>query len=316
MPSPDRRRRICVVGNPGLDTLVLLQQGDPDLNADGHFVRIVDSVGHAAAFAARGLSRLGHDVRILGSVGDDAIGRMVTATLAEDGVDTAALFVDPTGTPRSVNFVFPDGRRTFFFDGGSHMVLRPSEAAVQAAVTGVDLVVSTLANWAREVIARARVAGVPVAVDLQDVRDTADPYRADFIAQADLLFASTAHIDDPVQAARAWFDRGPARLVVFGRGADGALLVPRDAGDPVLDQAPPPSGLAVIDTTGCGDSLACGFLDGILTGLSRRQALHRGQVLARVVASGLGGSAGFDRRLLDGMAGEVGQSGSSATQLP
>jgi sugar/nucleoside kinase (ribokinase family) len=61
--------RITVVGNPGLDTLVVLAEDDPDLAADGHFVRNVDTVGHAAAFTARAAARLGHDTRILGSTG-------------------------------------------------------------------------------------------------------------------------------------------------------------------------------------------------------------------------------------------------------
>jgi sugar/nucleoside kinase (ribokinase family) len=289
-----------VVGNPGLDSLLLLGDDDPDLRADGHFVSIVDTVGHAAAFSARGLARLGHEVRILGAVGEDAIGRMVTSVLHEDGIDTGALFVDPAGTPRSVNFVFPDGRRTFFFDGGSHMTLRPPLPAVEAALLGADLVVCALANWGRHVARRARGMGIPVAVDLQDVRDPADPYRADFVAAADYLFASAAHVDDPVRAARGWFAQGPARMVVFGLGPRGAMLVPRDPVAPVLMQPPPPSDLPVVDTTGCGDSLACGFLDGlVLSGLPAAQALHRGQVLARIVASQTGGSAPFDRPALE-----------------
>ncbi len=52
---------ITVVGNPGLDTLVVLAEDHPDLEADGHFVRNVDTVGHAAAFTARACARLGHD---------------------------------------------------------------------------------------------------------------------------------------------------------------------------------------------------------------------------------------------------------------
>ncbi len=203
--------RITVVGNPGLDTLVVLAEDDPDLEADGHFVRNVDTVGHAAAFTARACARLGHDTRILGSTGADVIGRLVRDVLAADGVDTSLMFDDPAGTARSVNFVRPDGRRTFFFDGGSHMTLRPPEPSVQAALSGAQLVLSSLPNWARDVVARARALGVPVAVDLQDVRDPADPYRADFIAAADVLFASAAHLDDPVAAATPGSLRGPRR---------------------------------------------------------------------------------------------------------
>ncbi len=292
------------MGNPGLDTLVVLAEDHPDLEADGHFVRNVDTVGHAAAFTARACARLGHDTRILGSTGADVIGGLVRGVLAADGVDTSLMFTDPDGTARSVNFIRPDGRRTFFYDGGSHMTLRPPEASVEAALSGTDLVLASLPNWARDVVARARSLGLPVAVDLQDVRDPADPYRADFIASADYLFASAAHLVDPVAAAVAWFDSGPASMVVFGMGARGAMLVQRGGGGPLVIQEPPPDvDLPIVDTTGAGDSLATGFLDGILfAGLTVSGALHRGQVLARIVASDLGGAAAFDRAGLDALA--------------
>jgi sugar/nucleoside kinase (ribokinase family) len=296
--------RITVVGNPGLDTLVVLAEADPDLEADGHFVRNVDTVGHAAAFTARACARLGHDTRILGSTGADVIGGLVRGVLAADGVDTRLMFDDPAGTARSVNFVRPDGRRTYFFDGGSHMTLHPPEPTVEVALAGADLVLSSLPNWARNVVARARALGLPVAVDLQDVRDPADPYRADFIASADYLFASAAHLADPVAAAESWFAAGPAQLVVFGMGPRGALLVERaHAGAQVTEAPPPELDLPIVDTTGAGDSLATGFLDGLLfERLPVATALHRGQVLARIVASALGGDAPYDRAHLDALA--------------
>ena len=301
-PGPGR---VAVVGNPGLDTLVLLPEDLPDLRADGHFTRNVDTVGHAAAFVARDLARLGHEVRILGAVGDDPAGRVVREVLVADGVDTGALFTDPTGTPRSVNLVAPDGRRTFFFDGGAHMTLAPPPDAVASALDGADLVLSALPNWGRGVVAGARERGITVAVDLQDVRDVADPYRRDFVAAADHLFASAAHVEDPIVAAGAWFATGPACTVVFGMGSRGALLVQRATDDSVgavHHQPPPDLDLPVLDTTGAGDALACGFLDGLLfRGMDGPASLHRGQVLARVAASDLGGAARFDAAMLDAL---------------
>jgi sugar/nucleoside kinase (ribokinase family) len=293
---------VTVVGNPGLDTLVLVGEDEPDLRADGHFVRNVDTVGHAAAFTARALARLGHRVRVLGSVGGDAMGRMVTDVLAADGVDTSLLFTDPAGTARSVNLVFPDGRRTFFYDGGSHMTLQPPDELVVEALAGADLVVASLPNWARAVLPRARTAGIPVAVDLQDARMLDDPYRADFVSHADHLFASGAHLPDPASAACRWLGAGPAQQVVLGMGPRGALLAQRrdDADPDVVLQPPAPSDLPILDTTGCGDSLAVGFLDGLLAvGLDPASSLRRGQALARIVASATGNDAPFDRQTLD-----------------
>ncbi|MGV1004244.1 MAG: carbohydrate kinase family protein [Candidatus Nanopelagicales bacterium] len=279
--------RVTVVGHPGLDTLVFLPPVPLDLNDDGFFTRNVDTVGGAVGYGARAFNRLGHSVVAMAGLGDDAGGLTVRQVLAREGIQIVAV-PDPIGTTRSVNLVHPDGRRTFFYDGGSHMELLPEWDLVQQALRGADLVFASLSNWARGVVAAARAGGIPVAVDLQDVRDPADPYRRDFIAAADLLFASAAHIPDPLAAAQGWFATGPASVVVFGRGPAGALAVSRDGR--VLAQPPPGVDLPIIDTTGCGDSLACGFLDGYLFGgLSLEEALRRGQLMALVTASQVGG---------------------------
>jgi sugar/nucleoside kinase (ribokinase family) len=80
-------------------------------------------------------------------------------------------------------------------------------------------------------------------------------------------------------------------------------VVRRAAGGAVATADPPELALPIVDTTGAGDSLATGFLDGLLfAGLPVPEALHRGQVLARIVASDLGGTAPFDRSRLDALA--------------
>lgn len=299
--------RVTVVGHPGLDTLILLDRDDLDLCADGYFTRNVDTPGGAPTYTARGMARLGHDTRLLGALGDDVAGRTVRTALEADGVDCATVFEDPAGTTRSANLVFPGGRRLFFFDGGSHTTLVPPPGLVASALTGADILFSSLADWARHVVADARSGGSLVAVDLQDVRDPADPYRADFVAAADHIFASAAHLSDPVAAAHRWLAHGPARTVVFGMGPRGALLVARPAsrgGDPVIvEQAPAQVDLPVVDTTGAGDALACGFLDGLLRGMPLAAALARGQVCARVTAGQVGGEALATAADLDALTG-------------
>lgn len=288
--------RVTIIGNPGWDTLVFPSDGQlPDLTADGYYSRNVDTVGHAGGFTARALARLGHATTILGSVGEDDPGARIREVLQADGVDVSPLFTDPTGTARSVNLVSADGRRVFFYDGGAHMDLEPPAENVKAALDGSELVMCSLANWARQVLPLARERRVPIAVDLQDVRDPADAYRADFIRQADVLFASAAHVPDLLAAARLWMGMGRARTVVFGMGSQGALLVThpeRTSGGifGLVHQPPPESRLPVVDTTGAGDTLAAAFLDGVFFGhLDEVAALRRAQLAARQTASKVGG---------------------------
>lgn len=286
--STHRRATITVVGNPGLDTLVLLAGEEPDLAADGHFTTNIDTVGGAAGYTARDAAALGHRVRLLGSLADDPAGELVRGVLEAEGVDCTTVFPDPLRTTRSVNLITRSGRRIFFFDGGGHMTAVAPAKLVADALDGADLLLCSLANWARTVLPAARAAGIPIAVDLQDVRDSADPYRTDFIAAADYLFASAAHLADPMATARRWMAAGPAKFVLFGLGSRGALLVPRSGA--ANQWTPPPAFTPIVDTTGCGDGLAVGFLDGLLfSDLNPRAAVERGQRLARITAAAVGG---------------------------
>lgn len=280
---------IAILGNVGLDTAVFLYDDNPDLRADGHFSRNVDSVGHAAAYAARGFQRLGREPRLVSGIGDDIAGREVRRVLAAESLELCGLFHDPFGTARSVNFVRSDGSRTFFYDGGGQMHVTPPNDTLDHALDGVVGVFSQVANWARHVLPVARLRGLPVACDLQDIRGPHDDYRRDFIANADILFASGAHLADPVAAARHWMSHGPARICIIGLGPRGALVVKRDSPRPTVVPAPPLP-LPVVDTTGAGDGLATGVLDALWFGkVPLTEAITWGQIYARWTCSQVGG---------------------------
>lgn len=71
------------------------------------------------------VAQLGKNTAFIGYVGEDHNGILVRETLSSDGIDLTGLFIDPEGTARSINFVYPDGRRKNFYDGKSHMTLQP-----------------------------------------------------------------------------------------------------------------------------------------------------------------------------------------------
>lgn len=285
-----------VVGNAGLDTLVFIDSDSVDLSMDSQFTRNIDVVGQAGAYSSRGFARLGRRTRFLGALADDAAGRMVREALEGDGVDISAVFEDPAGTARSVNLIPRDGSRRAFYDGRGHMTLEPPMTAAAAAVAGARLIHVHLANWARLVLPLSqRVApDAVVSVDLQDVREVTDPYRADFVAAADVLFLSAANLADPVGAAEALLERsGRAGIAVVGLGREGALTVTPLGREhhpiPDLD-------LPVVDTNGAGDGLATGFLDAYaLDGTTVAEAVLRGQLAARWTCAQVGGGDLIDR---------------------
>lgn len=268
---------VVVVGNAGLDTEVFLAGDTIDLSLDSQFTANVDVVGQAGAYASRGFARLGRTTRYFGALGEDPAGHEVRRALASDGVLLDLVFTDPEGTARSVNLMTPDGRRRAFYDGRGHMTQVVPDGLVQLALQEVPLAHVHLANWARGVLLPS--IGT-IAVDLQDVRALDDEYRADFIAAADIVFMSGAHLPDPAGAAREVVHRGGVQAVVVGLGSAGALAVAR--GDAVQHFPPPPLELPIVDSNGAGDSLAVGFLDAyVLDGADLAESVLRGQIAAR-----------------------------------
>lgn len=270
---------VVVVGNVGIDTNVYPYGDEIDWSVEANFTRNLDCLGQAGGYASRGYAQLGRRTAFMGYVGDDFCGRFVRQELARDGIDLSAVFVDPAGTSRSVNFMYRDGRRKNFYDGGSHMTLSPDPAACRAVLARARLAHFHLPNWARRLLPVARELGLVVACDLQDVVGLPDAYRQDFVEAADVLFFSAVNHADPAPLIEAMRAGRPDRVVVAGMGARGCAL-----GTSAGVRLFPPAELdiPVVDANGAGDALAVGFLDAwALQGLPPEEAVRRGQIAAR-----------------------------------
>ena len=313
MPTDGSRRSeadVLIVGNAGLDTMVYLDSDRIDLDRDSTFSRTVDRVGHTGAFCARGFAGLDRRTRFLGALGHDHPGMAVRESLGKHGVELLE-FLDPDGTARSVNLMTPDGRRRAFYDGRGHMGLTAPRELVSEGLARVRLAHFAIPNWARFLLPTARKAGVVVSVDLQDIDDPADEYRRDFIEHADIVFLSAAHLADPPSAAVEVMRQGPARVVVVGLGADGALTAVRPvaapddlAGVQISHHRPLDLDLPIVDTNGAGDGLSVGFLDAfVFEGAGVAESVRRGQILARWFCSQEGGEMLLSRDQLDALDG-------------
>jgi sugar/nucleoside kinase (ribokinase family) len=277
--NPPHAHDAVVVGNAGVDTNVYLYGAEIDFGVEANFTQNLDYVGQAGGYTSRGYAQLGYGTAFIGYVGDDHNGRFVRDEFERDRIDTTALFIDPAGTSRSINFMYPDGRRRNFYDGKGHMHLQPDLEACRHVLAGSRLAHFHIPNWARQLLPIARQLGVTIACDLQDVVDVNDPYRQDFIRGSDILFFSAANHPDPTPLIRAFLNRNPGAITVVGMGAQGCAVGTRDGVrffPPIRMEAP------VIDTNGAGDGLAVGFLSSyVLEGYSLEDAALRGQIAAR-----------------------------------
>ncbi|MBN2550524.1 MAG: carbohydrate kinase family protein [Anaerolineales bacterium] len=270
---------VAVIGNVGIDTNIYFYGAEIDFQVETNFTENRDYIGQAGGYACRGYARLNKRTAFIGYVGDDFSGNFIRNEFARDGIDTTALFIDPAGTSRSINFMYPDGRRKNFYDGKSHMHLQPDLDICRAILAQSRLAHFNLPNWARLLLPVARELGVIVACDLQDVTRVDDPYRQDFIQAADFLFFSAANYPDPTPLIQAFLRKKSDLIILTGMGAQGCAL-----GTHSGIQFYPPETLdePVIDTNGAGDALAVGFLTSyLLDGYSLADSVRRGQIAAR-----------------------------------
>jgi ribokinase len=196
-------------------------------------------------------------VTMIGAVGEDDFGTRLRATLADSGVDVAALRTVP-GPSGTAHIVVDD-------EGGNAIVVVPgANASVTALAPGdeerisrADALLMQLELPLDGVLAGAHAArahGVRTVLTPAPVPD--DELPAELLALTDLLIpneheaaALTGH-DDPRRAALSLLDAVPEVVVTLG--ASGSLHAARGA-EPVTV---PARRVRAVDTTAAGDAYA------------------------------------------------------------
>lgn len=274
---------VAVVGNVGIDSNVYFPHGEINFTVESNFTENIDYVGQAGGYTSRGFAQLGKKTAFIGYVGDDHNGRFIREEFGRDQIDMSALFIDPAGTSRSINFMSADGRRKNFYDGKSHMQLIPDIEACKFVLKNSRLAHFHLPNWARTLLPIARESGCVISCDIQDVTAPDDPYRHDFVKQADILFFSAVNHSDPEPLMRYFSSINPDQIQICGLGSRGCAILHKGN---YATFAPVELSAPVIDTNGAGDGLATGFLTSfILETRTIEDSIMRGQIAARFTCS-------------------------------
>ncbi|MGX6447017.1 sugar kinase [Patulibacter sp. S7RM1-6] len=270
------------------------------------------SVAGAELNVAVGLARLGHAVRWVGRVGDDAFGEDVVRTLRAEGVETRAT-VDP-GAPTGVITRDQHAERAVevaYHRAGSAGSRLTADEVVGALgpgvrllhVTGITPALGEDAHAATlAAVARARELGIPVSFDPNHrarlwSRAQAAPVLQDLAEHADLVLSGadeaelvTGHRDrDP---AADWFLERGARVVVLKDGAKGAWVADRHGRTAV---APHPVAHPV-DPVGAGDAFAAGFLSAWLRELPAERCAREGAIVGAACVQSSGDLDGLPSR--------------------
>ena len=307
---PAQRPRVAVVGPLNVD---LFMRGEAPLDRvaltewvgpSDVDLRVAGSVGYTVQV----LHRLGADVAVCSSVGDDAFGSYVRAELEGKGLDCRDLMTAPGGTAIAIYVLLFGGLKrpmTYRLPGFQPWpdpppVLegdRPLPALVHSG--GLLHFPEMHRRGLAGVFAEARRRGVMTSLDPQfPLVPTPPPWLpsiADVLAESDILLCDEGEIgaifDLPLREAVVAAHRAGPRLVAVKRGASGSIV--SDVRSVVVQPAVTLPAEAIREAVGAGDAYDAGFLLSVLGGDEPGAAARRATAAAALSLGGRGGSEGI-----------------------
>jgi ribokinase len=259
VPAAVPPARVLIVGSANVDFTVAAPRlpGPGETVSEGTLLVTHGGKGANQAVSAR---RLGADVRLIASVGNDDAGRGIQAALAGEGIGVAGVTVAdrPTGTALIV--VDPAGRNQITVAPGANRALTVDDARRRADDFGWAQVVVCQLEIPRAVVTwalgEARRRGATTILNPAPVPDEplacwtlVDHLTPNLGEAARLAGLAESEPDLARRAAAILRARGTAHVLVT-LGADGVLAITPH--DPALHVPGFPA--RVVDTTAAGDA--------------------------------------------------------------
>lgn len=223
--------------------------------------QIRHTVGGVGFNVARTLATFGHAVALAAPLGEDYPAAMIDAEAYRYGVTTHLCLRELRRTSRSVVLWNSDGRRQAYVDltDASNFLFQPEQLAPD--LFRAKLVVLGNLNMTRPLIEPLVANGSRIAVDLQDVQGPDNPWDQDFL-RARYLNMSNVHVRGrEVEVLKALREKSSAKVLVMTMDAEGALVLERNAPEPVHVPAPR---VPVLNSVGAGDTFFATFMHHLL----------------------------------------------------
>ena len=248
---------------------LLIDFAPKSVNEAGYPVLSANPGGAPGNFLAA-LTKYGCRTAMIGKVGDDAFGRLLTQTLADAGIETRGIVSDPA-VFTTLAFVSLDenGNRDFSFarKPGADTCLKPEEideGLLQDARVfhfgTLSLTDEPAASATKKAVSLAKSRGLLVSLDpnlrkpLWKREENARSAMEWSLHQADIVKISDEEIEwlwglSPEEGAQKLIREYGVSLVYATLGPKGCHAVTKSAAVTV----PSPAGIHVVDTTGAGD---------------------------------------------------------------
>lgn len=196
---------------------------------DYPFFGVNTAVSGVAYNISKALKTLGDDVTLFTMTGRDFPAEYIRSELRAAGIGTDWVRPRLKQTPNSVALYDGEGKRQIYCD------LKDSQETPydfpEDICRDADVVAACNINFSRPLLHQAKELGKTVATDVHVLSDIHDEFNREFMACADILFLSDEGIPgDYRDFLRALGDAYGNRIIVLGRGAEGAAMYLREEG--------------------------------------------------------------------------------------
>ena len=255
--------RLTVVGSINLDLVAKAERlpRPGETVSDATFARVPGGKGANQAVAA---ARLGAEVAMIGSVGDDELRLAAVEELTRAGVDLSRVKLDGAATGVALVLVDAAGENEIVVAPGANAELRPEDVELPDC----DGVLCQL------------------EIPLETVEYVSECASGDFFLNA--APAATGPIPEADVTIVNGYELEALQhrdgLIVVTHGAEGAVML--DNGVEVARAAPPP--VAAVDGTAAGDAFTACLVVSLLEDRSREEALRRACIAGAIAASRFG----------------------------
>ncbi len=222
-----------------------------------------DRLGGGAANTAVGLANLGHQVTLIGCVGTDDYGQKSLAELQHFHVDTLQIQRTPGPSSRALIILENTADRTIIVCGGALL----ETVTLDLWKKDFDVLYVAIPRRGFVPLLESAPAGVTVFATF--------PPHDTLIWPAHVLIGSESELSEPIQDTRfeAFYRKSNSMLkgLIVTQAERGAVCYGTDKTIRV-----PAEQIEPVDTTGAGDALAAGVIDGLVNGLDMEEALRYG----------------------------------------
>lgn len=266
--------------------------------------RMVWTVGGDALNEATIITRMGHNVRLVSSIGNDQTAQIILAHCRENNIDTGHIKLDDDkSTAINVGLIWEDGERTFINNkSGSLWTFSPRDIDLDSVSEGKILSFASIFNspeldekFLVTLFEHARENNMLICADIvaakngETLRDISKAleYIDYFFPNYDEARALTGK-DAPEDIAGNLVKLG-VKNVILKIGKDGCLV--KNSREEFI--VPAYSGARCVDTTGAGDNFASGFISGLLEGKTLRECAIMANCAASLAIESIGATQGL-----------------------